>query len=129
MPIATLLGSGHHWKEHGTILFAPSFQVFIGIISFPLNLLFPRLGSPSFSQERCLRYSNILVALCRREFDDVNQNYWLYLDLSCYCINCFLWLVLPSLVMYEGFSKSNASCFIMLAHNIRGGCWWYDSRG
>ena len=30
---------------------------------------------------------------------------------------------------YEGCSKSNASYFIMLAHNIRGGCWWYGSRG
>ncbi len=30
---------------------------------------------------------------------------------------------------YVGHSKSNASYFIMLAHNIRGGCWWYGSRG
>ena len=30
---------------------------------------------------------------------------------------------------YEGCSESNASHFIMLAHNNRGGCWWYDSRG
>ena len=29
----------------------------------------------------------------------------------------------------EGCSKSNASYFITLAHNIRGRCWWYDSRG
>jgi len=26
-------------------------------------------------------------------------------------------------VMYKGWSKSNASYFIMMAHNIRGGCW------
>ena len=32
-------------------------------------------------------------------------------------------------VFYEGCSKSNASYFIVLAHNIRGRCWWYGSRG
>jgi len=26
-------------------------------------------------------------------------------------------------------SKSNVSYFIMLTHNVRGGCWWYGSRG
>jgi len=25
--------------------------------------------------------------------------------------------------MYEGHSESNASYFIMLAHDVRGGCW------
>jgi len=30
---------------------------------------------------------------------------------------------------YEGCSESNASCFMMLAHSIRGWCWWYGSRG
>ena len=29
----------------------------------------------------------------------------------------------------ESCSESNASYFIMLAHNVGGGCWWYDSRG
>lgn len=29
----------------------------------------------------------------------------------------------------EGRSKSNACYFIMLAGNIRGGCWWYGSAG
>lgn len=29
--------------------------------------------------------------------------------------------------LYEHCSKSNASCFIVLVHNIRGGCWWYGS--
>ena len=29
---------------------------------------------------------------------------------------------------YEGCSERNASYFIMSAHDIRGGCWWYDSR-
>jgi len=27
--------------------------------------------------------------------------------------------------MYEGCSESNTSYFILLAHNIRGGCWRY----
>ena len=31
--------------------------------------------------------------------------------------------------IYEGCSESNASHFIMLAHNVRGGCWWPGSRG
>jgi hypothetical protein len=30
--------------------------------------------------------------------------------------------------MYEGRSKINASYFIMLAHDVRGGCWWYGNR-
>ena len=29
--------------------------------------------------------------------------------------------------MYKGCSKSNASYLTMLAHNVRGGCWWYGS--
>jgi len=35
-------------------------------------------------------------------------------------------MILP---LYEGCSKSNAPHFIMSAHNTRGGCWWYGSRG
>jgi len=30
---------------------------------------------------------------------------------------------------YEGWSESNASYFMMLAHDATGGCWWYGSRG
>ena len=30
---------------------------------------------------------------------------------------------------YRGCSESNASYFILLAHDIRGECWWYVSRG
>lgn len=30
---------------------------------------------------------------------------------------------------YAGCSESNASYYIMSAHNIRGRCWWYGSRG
>jgi len=30
---------------------------------------------------------------------------------------------------YMGYSKSNASYFIMLAHDTRGRWWWYGSRG
>lgn len=29
---------------------------------------------------------------------------------------------------YEGSSENNASYFILLAHEVRGGCWWYGSR-
>ena len=32
-------------------------------------------------------------------------------------------------IKYEGCSKSNGSYFIMLVHDVRGGCWWYDNRG
>ena len=31
--------------------------------------------------------------------------------------------------IYEGCSESSASHFILLAHNFRGGRWWYSSRG
>jgi len=30
---------------------------------------------------------------------------------------------------HEGHSEINASYFIMVAHNVRGECWWYGSRG
>ena len=30
---------------------------------------------------------------------------------------------------HKGCSENNALCFTMLAHNIRGGCWWYRRRG
>ena len=39
--------TGHHWKEPGSILFAPFLQVFISIEKTPLSLLFSRLNSPS----------------------------------------------------------------------------------
>ena len=29
---------------------------------------------------------------------------------------------------HEGCSETNASYFVILAHNFRGGCWWYGSR-
>lgn len=29
----------------------------------------------------------------------------------------------------EGCSVNNSSCFIMLAHDIQGRCWWYCTRG
>ena len=31
--------------------------------------------------------------------------------------------------LYKGCSENNASLFIVLAHNIRGGWRWYGSRG
>jgi len=31
--------------------------------------------------------------------------------------------------MYKGCSESNALCFIMLTHNVRGRCWWNGRRG
>jgi len=31
--------------------------------------------------------------------------------------------------LFKGCSESNASYCIMLTRNVRGGCWWYSSRG
>jgi len=31
--------------------------------------------------------------------------------------------------IYEGYSEINASYVIMLAHDVRGTCWWYGSSG
>ena len=33
------------------------------------------------------------------------------------------------MLYHESCSESSASYFIMLAHDVRGGCWWYGSRG
>lgn len=41
--------------------------------------------------------------------------------------NMFGWV--DSCGWYEGFSKSNAQCAILLVHDIRSGCWWYGSTG
>lgn len=30
--------------------------------------------------------------------------------------------------LYEGFSESKASYFIILTDGLRGGCWWHSSR-
>jgi len=32
-------------------------------------------------------------------------------------------------LIYKGCPKINASYFVMLDHDVRGGCWWYGSRG
>ena len=40
---------------------------------------------------------------------------------------CSLWFF--HLHKCEGSSESSASYFIMLAHDVRGRCWWYGSRG
>ena len=40
-----------------------------------------------------------------------------------------IWCVNKNIRIYEGCSKSNASYFVMLAHSIRRGGWWYGSRG
>ena len=39
VPIASGPVAGHHWKEPGSISFAPSLQVFIDIEKIPLSLL------------------------------------------------------------------------------------------
>jgi len=41
---------------------------------------------------------------------------------------CFSTISGRQAMIHGGCSKSNASYFIMLAHNIRGRCWWYGSR-
>ena len=65
VPTASGLVTGHHWKEPGSVFFAPSLQVFIYVDMIPLSLLFSRLKSPSSlrlsSHEKCL--SPNLVAL------------------------------------------------------------------
>ena len=46
--------------------------------------------------------------------------------------NCWVWALHPVTVLFflkKGCSKINASNFIMLSHDVRGGCWWYGSRG
>ena len=43
-------------------------------------------------------------------------------------INCLVCWLLFHYYYYYGCSKSNASYFIMLAHDVRGK-WWYGSRG
>lgn len=68
-PIASHLAVGHHWKEAGTILFAPSLYVFTYMDkSFP-EPKFPRLNPSSSislsSQERCSTLFIIFMALQR----------------------------------------------------------------
>lgn len=62
VPLASCPVTGHNWKEPNSILFAPSFQVFIHNDKIPLDLLFFRMNQPFpvspssldlSSQERC----------------------------------------------------------------------------
>ena len=46
---------------------------------------------------------------------------------SCVYTSLIIWQT-AQMGEYDGCFKSNASCFIVLAHNIRGRCWWYGSR-
>lgn len=46
VPIASCSGTGHHWREPGSVLFAPSLQLFMGTDKIPQSLLFSRLNSP-----------------------------------------------------------------------------------
>ena len=39
----------------------------------------------------------------------------------------FTWLLWE--LLHKGCSESNPSYFMMLAHSVRGGCWWDGSRG
>ena len=50
LPIASGPVTGHHWKEPGSILFAPSLEIFIYIGKIPLCLLFSRLKQSQLSQ-------------------------------------------------------------------------------
>ena len=62
-----------------------------------------------------MRYSDNECAIIQQDFSILailNSQWW--------------WLSL--LMTYKGLSKSNASSF-MLAKDIRGRCWWYDSIG
>ena len=42
--------------------------------------------------------------------------------LSCICVS-------TCVNTYEGCSEGSVSYSIILAHDVRGGCWWYGSRG
>jgi len=68
VPIAFGPVTGHHWKAPGSILFAPSLQVFQHFDKIPLSLLFSRQNSLSSlslsSQETCSTACITLVALC-----------------------------------------------------------------
>jgi len=48
VPIASGPATGHHPEEPGTVLFAPSLQLFMHIDEMLLSLLFSRQNSPSF---------------------------------------------------------------------------------
>lgn len=65
-PTATSPGTGHH-KEPGSVLSAPSLQVFRDAANIPWSLLFPRLNRPSSlslsSSERCSGLLLIFAAL------------------------------------------------------------------
>ena len=46
VPAASGPVTGHHWKEPGSVLFAPSLQVFMYIDKISLSRLFSELNSP-----------------------------------------------------------------------------------
>jgi len=68
VPIASCSVTANHWKEPGSILFAPSFRYLYTLIRSTLSLLFYRLNSPKCpslsSYERCCSPFITFVAIC-----------------------------------------------------------------
>ena len=64
----------------------------------------------------------------------LNDKLWyMYVHVQIHlCIYQHVYIYIMSMFIfvqkYEGCSKSNASHFIMLVHDVRGKCWWYGSR-
>lgn len=62
-PLPLVLLTGHHHEEHGSIIFAPSIQVFICTDEMPLSFLLSKLNRHSSSslssQEGC---SNLFIS-------------------------------------------------------------------
>lgn len=62
--IASSPVTGHHCKEHASILFMPSLQVLVHIDKIPLSLCFPRLNcSSSLTLSSYMRCSSSLITL------------------------------------------------------------------
>ena len=85
---------------------------------FGWNIWFPGAEGCCISQ---------LVAKCLSQFNQLVESSHpvtgLFQCMSCTQLRC------ESEPFYEGCSESNASYFMMLAQNVRGGWCWYGSRG
>ena len=95
MPTASCPFTGHHREEPGSIVFAPSLQVFVHTEKIPLSLLFSRLNCPSCpslsSHDRCSNpFMNFLA------FHGTHSSLSVSLGLGIPELDPTLWMDLPS---------------------------------
>ena len=88
--------------------------------SYPGSFILPKnhktVKQPQFAQ-------------CSAQWDSLSSLRSLHLNFAVSLLNSWFPFVILTWHIQGLLQKCNTSCFIILAHNIRGGYWWYGNRG